>query len=99
MDCVQWETLRIGVDGLTSSQLSETARSEEVVGQCDAAATRHGKDFVLAIAVEGCPVDLGCGVGSTAPVEANIVAFVAHGEFTICVFVSFIRKGCLYRVP
>ena len=79
---VQRETRRIRVDGLTSSQLFEAARGEEVVGQCDAAAAGDGEDFVLAVAVEGGPLNLGCGGGCAAPGEADIVAFVTDGELT-----------------
>lgn len=39
-------------------------------------------DFVLAVAVEGCPLDAGAGV--LGPVEDDVGAVVADGEAAAC---------------
>jgi len=43
-------------------------------------------------------LDLLCGVRRAAPIETDIVAFVAYGELATFVFVSFIQNGCPWRL-
>lgn len=66
---------------------SDVFEDVELIGECDAVAGCDGEDFMLAVAVEGCPLDRRVIGGITAEIEESLNAFVSDAKVTALMWV------------
>ena len=59
---------------------SDVFEDVELIGECDAVAGCDGEDFMLAVAVEGCPLDRRVIGGITAEIEESLNALYERRE-------------------
>lgn len=79
---VQRQTRAINVDKLTTSEIPNPTRYEEIVRQGDSMTQYDREDFVLAVAIERCPLNAWLVSRLKAPVEAHFLAIVTNGQDT-----------------